>query len=69
MFGILIIIFSGCSGTIFNIGEPMGSCEETGASFKDTGLCADPYVIYKNRKNIPDEAVYPNMPCRKGVTR
>ncbi|AXH16414.1 hypothetical protein CP985_03455 [Malaciobacter mytili LMG 24559] len=58
----IILSFTGCS--YFNIGEPMGSCEEQGCNYADAGICGDVFNIYKTRyKDI--EKSYENIDCSR----
>ena len=61
---ILIItgLLSGCS--FFNLGKPMGSCEENGCDYSDAGICGDLFDNYKARYDNLDLS-YKNIDCSK----
>lgn len=59
---------SGCAGLweAVSIGKMKGKAEEDGFNYEDTGVVADPYFLYVNRKSINQSAIYPNAACRDG---
>lgn len=60
--------FSGCASLweAVSIGKMKGKAEEDGYNYEDTGVVADPYFLYVNRKSINPSAIYPNADCRDG---
>jgi len=60
-----IVLFSGCSGKLIAIGEVETYCDENCASYKDAGVCAQPYDIFVNRAEYAAKAEYINKNCRK----
>lgn len=61
-----LLILSGCSSIweSVSIGKLKGKAEEGGVDYQDTGVIADPYFLYSNRKSINQAAIYPNAACR-----
>lgn len=64
----LAMLFNGCSAMwgSLSIGKMYGKAEEEGFNYEDTGVVADPYFLYVNRKSIRESAIYPNEACRDG---
>lgn len=56
------ILFSGCLGKIFNVGENQTRYEEIGCDYQDAGVVDSPYKIMKNKKATQKEA-YHDYPC------
>lgn len=50
-----------------SIGKLKGKAEEEGMDYADTGVIADPYFIYMNRKQLDPAKVYPNSKCRSSA--
>lgn len=61
-----LFVFTGCAGLweSVSIGKLHGKADESGLNYEDTGVIADPYFLYKNRKVIKQSAIYPNSACR-----
>ena len=61
-----LLILSGCTSLweAVSIGKLKGKADESGFDYQDTGVVADPYFLYTNRKNINQAAIYPNTACR-----
>jgi hypothetical protein len=66
VFGALVLLSFGLNGcaSFFSVGETETYCEEHCASYKDAGVCATPYDIYKNRTEYAARAEYYNN-CRR----
>ncbi|MDD3465663.1 MAG: hypothetical protein PHE67_00820 [Campylobacterales bacterium] len=63
---IIGVIFQGCSfWEAISIGKMNGKADEVGQNYEDTGLIADPYFLYKHRKELDERQIYPNSKCRK----
>lgn len=61
------MLFSGCASMweAVSIGKLESKAEEEGMDYQDTGVVADPYFLYVNRKNIDPAKIYPNAACRE----
>lgn len=66
--GAVIILLTGCASMweAVSIGKLHGKVDEIGLNYEDTGVVADPYFLYTNRKSINPAAIYPNAACRDG---
>ena len=63
---LLAFLNQGCSfWEAVSIGKMNGKADEVGQNYEDTGLIADPYFLYKNRKQLDERKIYPNSKCRK----
>lgn len=65
---LMVLLFSGCASMweAVSIGKLESKAEEEGMDYQDTGVVADPYFLYVNRKNIDPTKIYPNADCREG---